>query len=65
MWLYVFYDHFWIIFRTFGIPNLWTFGIVCGPLVYFSRFGMLGPIFLQKNLATLMQAMVASSWHCG
>jgi hypothetical protein len=23
--------------------NLWLFGIVCGDLVYFSHFGMLGP----------------------
>jgi hypothetical protein len=23
--------------------NLWPFGIICGHLVYFSRFGMFGP----------------------
>jgi hypothetical protein len=23
--------------------NLWPFGIVCGDLLYFSQFGMLGP----------------------
>jgi hypothetical protein len=23
--------------------NLWPFGVVCGPLVNFSRFGMFGP----------------------
>jgi hypothetical protein len=24
--------------------NAWPFGVVCAPLVYFSRFGMFGPI---------------------
>jgi hypothetical protein len=23
--------------------NVWPFGVVCGPLVYFPRFGMFGP----------------------
>jgi hypothetical protein len=23
--------------------NVWPFGVLCGPLVYFSRFGMFGP----------------------
>jgi hypothetical protein len=23
--------------------NAWPFGVVCGPLVYFSRFGIFGP----------------------
>jgi hypothetical protein len=31
--------------------NKWPFGIVCAPLVYFSRFGMFGP---RKILATLV-----------
>jgi hypothetical protein len=37
----VFYDHleyFMAIWYT-----LWPFGIVCGHLLYFSRFGMFGP----------------------
>jgi hypothetical protein len=25
------------------VHNVWPFGVVCGPLVYFSRFGMFGP----------------------
>jgi hypothetical protein len=33
--------------------NLWPFGIVSGHLVYFSHFGMFGPI----NLATLPAAV--------
>jgi hypothetical protein len=33
---------------------LWTFGIVHGNLVYFSRFG----IFTKKNLATLLKSRV-------
>jgi hypothetical protein len=32
----------WTILRPFGIA-FWLFGIVCGHLVYFLRFGMLGP----------------------
>jgi hypothetical protein len=32
--------------------NIRPFGTVCGRLVYFSRFGLLGP----KNLATLQLA---------
>jgi hypothetical protein len=39
----------WNILRPTGIIftanwyNLWPFGIVCGHLVYFLRFGMFGP----------------------
>jgi hypothetical protein len=30
--------------------NVWTFGVVCGPLVYFSRFVI---FWTKKNLAAL------------
>jgi hypothetical protein len=33
----------WNILRPFGIGIVWQFGIVCGNLAYFSRFGMFGP----------------------
>jgi hypothetical protein len=39
----VYFMTIWNILRTFGICNLWPFGIVCGRLVYFVRFGMFGP----------------------
>jgi hypothetical protein len=32
----------WYTLWPFGICSLWPFGIVCGNLVYFSRFGMFG-----------------------
>jgi hypothetical protein len=37
----IFYDHleYCMAIRY----NLWPFGIVCGHLLYFSRFGMFGP----------------------
>jgi hypothetical protein len=39
--LYVFYGH--LEYFTASRNNLWQFGIVCGHLVYFSRFGMFVP----------------------
>jgi hypothetical protein len=36
----IFYDH--LEYFTAILYNLWPFGIVCGHLVYFSRFGMFG-----------------------
>jgi hypothetical protein len=39
------------ILQPFGTGILWTFGIDCGNLVYFSRFGML--FGGGGNLATL------------
>jgi hypothetical protein len=33
----------WNSLWPFGICNLWPFVNVCGHLLYFSRFGMLGP----------------------
>jgi hypothetical protein len=37
----IFYDH--LEYFTAIWYNVWPFGIVCGNLVYFSRFGMFGP----------------------
>jgi hypothetical protein len=37
----LFYDH--LEYFTAIWYTLWPFGIVCGNLVYFSRFGMFGP----------------------
>jgi hypothetical protein len=37
----IFYDH--LEYITAIWYNVWPFGIVCGHLVYFSRFGMFGP----------------------
>jgi hypothetical protein len=37
----IFYDH--LEYFTAIWHNVWPFGIVCGHLVYFSRFGMFGP----------------------
>jgi hypothetical protein len=37
----MFYDH--LEYFTAIWYNLWTFGIICGHLVYISRFGMFGP----------------------
>jgi hypothetical protein len=37
----IFYDH--LEYFTAIWYNLWLFGIVCGHLVYFLRFGKFGP----------------------
>jgi hypothetical protein len=37
----IFYDHLEYFMAIWY--NLWPFGIVCGDLLYFSQFGMLGP----------------------
>jgi hypothetical protein len=37
----IFYDHLEYFTAIWYI--LWTFGMICGHLVYFSRFGMFGP----------------------
>jgi hypothetical protein len=37
----IFYDHLEYFMAIWY--NLWLFGIVCGNLLYFSRFGMFGP----------------------
>jgi hypothetical protein len=44
---FMFYDHLEYFMAIWY--NLWQVGIVCGHLVYFSHFGMLG-----QNLATLL-----------
>jgi hypothetical protein len=44
----IFYGH--LVHFTVFCYIIWTFGIVLGNLVYFSRFGIL----YQKNLATLI-----------
>jgi hypothetical protein len=52
----MFYDHLVYLFYAQLVYFmdiwyiLWSFGIFCGRLVYFSRFGLL----YQKNLATLL-----------
>jgi hypothetical protein len=33
----------WYDLWPFGVIYVWPFGIVCGHLVYISRFGMFGP----------------------
>jgi hypothetical protein len=38
----VYFTTIWNILQPFSIHNLWPFGIVCGHLVFFPRFGMLG-----------------------
>jgi hypothetical protein len=30
--------------------NVWPFAVVCGPLVYFSRFGNLATLFLSRTV---------------
>jgi hypothetical protein len=37
----IFYDHLEYFLAIWY--NLWTFGVVCGHLKYFSRVGMFGP----------------------
>jgi hypothetical protein len=37
----IFYDH--LEHLTYIWYNQWPFGIVCGPLVHFSHFGVFGP----------------------
>jgi hypothetical protein len=37
----IFYDHLEYFAAIW--QHVWPFGIVCGQLVYFSRFGMFGP----------------------
>jgi hypothetical protein len=39
--LVIFYDH--LEYFKASWYNVWPFGIVCGHLVYFLRFGMFGP----------------------
>jgi hypothetical protein len=49
----IFYDH--LEYNTgICITYSWPFVIVCGHLVYFSQFGIIGP---NKNLATLLGKM--------
>jgi hypothetical protein len=48
----VYFKDTWSILRSFVIFYVWTFGIVRGNFVNFSRFGIL----YQKNLATLSRA---------
>jgi hypothetical protein len=42
-----------LVYFTVVWYNLCPFGIVCGHLVYFSRFSMFGP---RKNMATLINS---------
>jgi hypothetical protein len=39
----IYFMTIWNILLPFGICNAWPFGIVCGHLVYFSRFGTFRP----------------------
>jgi hypothetical protein len=53
----MFFDHleyFWY--------DLWTFGIICGHLVYFSRFGMFGPRKIWQPWITHCQRSLAGSF---
>jgi hypothetical protein len=49
---------FWNILRPFGLHNLQPFGVLCGHLVYFFRFGMFGPRKLwQPWLHTILRLL--------
>jgi hypothetical protein len=39
----VFFTAIWYMYFMAIWYNVWPFGVVGGPLVYFSRFGMFGP----------------------
>jgi hypothetical protein len=40
---------------------VWPFGVVCGPLVYFSRFGMFGPRKIWQPWFVPMQMYCSST----
>jgi hypothetical protein len=50
----IFYDH--LEYFTASWYNFWPFGIVCGQLVYFLRFGMFGPRKIWQPCTRLLKA---------